>query len=114
VHVRRLGCPLACCGAFADERRIAAGDDGVWMYSRACASLVASFAAAVRELALERIAALHTGALIATFYRDAHARCGAFVDEQRIVGNNGRAGRVNKKGAAGILPNPTRAQRVKL
>jgi hypothetical protein len=44
----------------------------------------ASFAAGVRELALERMTALHTGVLIATF-RSAPSACGAFADERRIV-----------------------------
>jgi len=47
--------------------------------------MVASFAAGVRELALDRMTALHTAVLIATFGRDTPARCGAFVDERRIV-----------------------------
>ena len=37
------------------------------------------------RLELERIAPLHTGALIATFRCDAPARCGAFADERRVV-----------------------------
>jgi hypothetical protein len=37
-------------------------------HRRACASLVAPFAAVVRKLDLERIAPFHTGALIATFH----------------------------------------------
>jgi hypothetical protein len=37
---------------------------------------------------------------------EAPARCGAFADERRVVADNARAGRVNKKGAAEILPNP--------
>jgi hypothetical protein len=51
----------------------------------ACLALVASFAAVVCELDLERIAPFHTGALIATFRCDAPPRCGAFVGERRIV-----------------------------
>jgi hypothetical protein len=39
--------------------------------------MVASFAAGVRELALDRMTALHTAVLIATFRCDAPARCGA-------------------------------------
>jgi len=35
------------CGALADERRIAAGDEGGGVYRRACASQVASLAAGV-------------------------------------------------------------------
>jgi len=34
----------ACCGAFADERRVVAGDAGGRVYRFACATLVASFA----------------------------------------------------------------------
>jgi hypothetical protein len=37
------------------------------------------------KLDLERIAPLHASALIATFHRDAPARCGAFGDERRVV-----------------------------
>jgi hypothetical protein len=48
------------------------------------ASLVASFAAGVRELVLERTAPFRTDVSIATSDA-APASCGAFADERRIV-----------------------------
>jgi hypothetical protein len=64
------------------------------VYQQACAALFASFAAGVRELALERMTALHTGVLIATFRSAPSARCGAFADARRIVASDegGREG----------------------
>jgi hypothetical protein len=59
------------------------------------ASLVASCAAGVRRLALERITALHTAALIATFGCDAPARGGAFADERRDVSGGEADGRAH-------------------
>ena len=54
-------------------------------HRRACASLVASFAAGAREAGARTDAALfHTGALIATFHCVA-PRCGTFDDQRRIV-----------------------------
>ena len=80
--------PLPCArafGAFADQRRIVAGDGGERVYWRACASLVASLAAGAREAGARTDAALfHTGALIATFHCVA-PRCGTFDDQRRIV-----------------------------
>jgi hypothetical protein len=64
-------------------------------HRRACASLVAPFAAVVRKLDLERIAPFHTGALIATFHCAAPARCGAFADARRVVGGEA-GGRVRR------------------
>jgi hypothetical protein len=68
------------CGAFADERRIVAGDEGGQAYLRVCAALVASFAGIAwwkgggrcdsRGWNSNRDRPLHTGALIATFRRD--------------------------------------------
>ena len=58
---------------------------------RACASLVASFAAVVRELALDRIAPFHTDALIAIFHCATLARCGAFADERRMAAGDERS-----------------------
>ena len=53
----------ARCGAFADERRIVAGDEGGRVrHRRACASLVASFAAGVREAGARTDNALFTPA----------------------------------------------------
>jgi hypothetical protein len=46
------------------------------VHRRACTSLVGSFAAGVRELALERMTGLHPGVLSATFRCAAPARCG--------------------------------------
>jgi len=40
------------------------------------------------QAALELMTALHNGAPIATFHRDAPARCGAFADERRVVGGD--------------------------
>jgi hypothetical protein len=94
-------------GAFADERRIVVANKAagpqyrarvmatgtplprlVSGHRRACASLVASFAAGVRELALERLTALHNTVPVATFRRDASALCSAFADERRVVGGD--------------------------
>jgi hypothetical protein len=85
LHTGALVAAFRCdaparCGAFADERRIVAGDNGGRAYRRARASLGASFAAGVRELAVERMIALHTAVRIATFHCAAPARCGACVD----------------------------------
>jgi len=65
---------------------------------RACASLVASFAAGVRELALERMPGLHTTVPIATFGWDAPARGGAFIDVRRVV-----VGDEGAKSATGLI-----------
>jgi hypothetical protein len=67
----------ARCEAFGDRRRIV-------VTRTVGASLVASFAV-WNVRALERIAAFHTGVLIATFGCNAPARCGAVADERRIV-----------------------------
>jgi hypothetical protein len=90
LHAAVLIATLRCaaparCGGFADERRVLVGDEGERVpHRRACAFLAASFAAGVRELALERITPSHAGALIATLHRAAPACC-AFVDERRVV-----------------------------
>jgi hypothetical protein len=47
----------------------------------------------LRELDLERTAPLRTALLVATFRCAALARCGAFVDERRIVAGD-EGGRV--------------------
>ena len=99
----------ARCGAFADERRIVAGDEGGDVDADAKRASVRSGVQlrfwrtrfsrssgrqrrrgsrrSIRfaRLELERITPLHTGALIATFRCAAPARCGAFADERRIV-----------------------------
>jgi hypothetical protein len=80
----------ARCGAFADERRVVAGDEG----GRACVSLVASLAArAFRSARRSWRLSLRTGVLSATFRRAASARCGAFSGERRVVAATGAAGR---------------------
>jgi len=65
-------------GASSRRRRLRPGDANtvpkVIGHRRACASLVASFTAGVREPAIERISALHTDVLIATFRCAAPAR----------------------------------------
>jgi hypothetical protein len=58
-------------GASLQARERPSGDahpiSSIAGHRRACASLVASCAAGVRELALERMTDLHTAVLIATF-----------------------------------------------
>jgi hypothetical protein len=84
----------ARCGAFGDERRVVAGDAGGRPDAHPIPSVVViddrerpvtSFAEGVRELALERMTALHTTVLIATFRCDAPARRGAFAEQRHIV-----------------------------
>ena len=88
----------AWCGASIGERLIVACDEGGRVYRRACASLVTSFTAGVREPALERITALHTDVLIAAFRCDAPALCGVFADRRRVVAG-GEVGRVRARNA---------------
>jgi len=78
---------LARYGAFADARRIADVEGGADVL-RACAALVASFAAGVRAAGLEWLAPFHAGLLISTFRCYTPVRCGAGVDERRIVGGD--------------------------
>ena len=54
-------------------------------HRRACAPLVAPFAAGVRDLAPQRILPFHIGEFIPTSRCDAPERRGAFADERRIV-----------------------------
>ena len=65
-------------------------------HRRACASLAASFAAGVRELALERMTRSSYRRAHRHLPRAAPARCGAFADERRIVAGDG-GGRVRSE-----------------
>jgi len=81
----------ARCGAFVDERRIIAGEGGAAYIiprravgrRRACASLVASFAAGVPVCDFWQPSS--HGVFIATFRCAAPARGGAFAVERRVV-----------------------------
>ena len=83
-------------GASADERRVVGRrlrrprpGAGTLGRRRACASLVASFAAWVPWW--------NSGVLSAIFRRDVPAGCGAFADEQRVVGGRRRWPRADAK-----------------
>ena len=92
----------ARCGAFADERRIVAGDEGGRACGRACSvSWSRRFAAGVREAGARAPARrdLHR-VLIATFRCAAPARCGAFADERRGGGRRRRLGADTKRASA--------------
>jgi hypothetical protein len=81
----RLLAGIIAVGGAVPTCRSSAHHPSSGRHRSACASLVNSFPAGVRELALERIAPSHTGVLIANFHRAAPARCGAFADERRGV-----------------------------
>ena len=72
----------ARCGAFADERRIAVGDDGGRVYREALISPLRSHG---QRRQGHRLACAPLVASFAAFRCAAPACCGAFADERRAV-----------------------------